>query len=206
MGPENCQFCKRSVRQSLSISITCLALQNRLIDDILICSDNIDELRKELEALGANHVFTDSELASKSSRKQFAQLTSEAPIKLGLNCVGGDSTSIMAKLLSREATLVTYGAMSMQPLSLPSSLFIFKNLKSRGFWMSDWYNKQGSDSEERVQMTKELIKLIEEGRLKEPKTEIVKLTGTGEEIGEKAREAIKTIKGKKVIFHFPEEQ
>lgn len=110
----------------------------------------------------------------------------------------------MAKLLSQDATLVTYGAMSMQPLSLPSSLFIFKGLKSVGFWMSDWYKKHGT-SEERIVMTKELVKLMEEGKMKAPIVEMVELTGTDEEIGQRAREAIKNVKGQKVVFTFPDE-
>jgi hypothetical protein len=34
------------------------------------------------------------------------------------------------------ATLVTYGGMSMKPVTLPTSLFIFKDLHARGFWLS----------------------------------------------------------------------
>lgn len=166
--------------------------------------DNIQELREELQALGADHVFTYSELAEKSFRKTFTDITAGAPVKLGLNCVGGQDTFNMAKLLSKNATLVTYGAMSMQPLSLPSSLFIFKGLKSAGFWMSDWYTTT-SKSEERKKMTQELISLMEKGKLKEPKAEIVQLKGTDEEIAQMAKEAMKNVKGKKVVFTFPEE-
>lgn len=167
-------------------------------------SENIEDLRKELQDLGADHVVTYSELADKNFRKTFAEWTGGASVKLGLNCVGGKDTSNMAKLLSKDATLVTYGAMSMQPLSLPSSLFIFKGLKSVGFWMSDWYKKHG-ESKERRKMTEELVRLMEEGKMKAPLAEIVELTGSDEEIGAKAREAIKNVKGKKVVFTFPDE-
>lgn len=92
----------------------------------------------------------------------------------------------------------------MQPLSLPSSLFIFKGLKSVGFWMSDWYKQHGNSSE-RKQMTEELVRLMEEGKLKAPDAQIIELTGTDEEIGQKAREAIKSVKGRKVIFTFPDD-
>lgn len=165
--------------------------------------DNIDELRNDLQNLGADHVATYSEMADKGFRTVVADWTKGAAVKLGLNCVGGDDTSKMAKLLSKDATLVTYGAMSMQPLSLPSSLFIFKNLKSVGFWMSDWYRKHGN-SQERKDMTKELVRLMEGGKMRAPATEIIELTGTDEEVGRKAREAIRGIKGKKVVFTFPE--
>jgi trans-2-enoyl-CoA reductase len=32
--------------------------------------------------------------------------------------------------------MVTYGAMSMQPLSLPTGLLIFKDLTFKGYWLS----------------------------------------------------------------------
>lgn len=51
-----------------------------------------------------------------------------------LNCVSGDPTKDMTRFLAEGATLVSYGAMSKQPLSLPTSLFIFRDLVCRGFW------------------------------------------------------------------------
>ncbi len=45
----------------------------------------------------------------------------------------------MLKYLGKDAHLVSYGAMSKQPLSLPTSVFIFKNLTAHGFWQSRWY-------------------------------------------------------------------
>lgn len=32
--------------------------------------------------------------------------------------------------------MVTYGGMSMQPVSVPTSLFIFRDISCRGFWLS----------------------------------------------------------------------
>ena len=158
----------------------------------------MDSLRKELQGLGADHVFTYNELADKAFKSKIADITSGAPLRLGLNCVGGKDTANMAKLLSKEATLATYGAMSMQPLSLPSSLFIFKGLKSLGFWMTTWYAKHSF--EERKKMTDDLVDMIRRGKLKEPEAEIVQLGGNDEEMGRMAGEAIKNVKGKKLMF------
>jgi mitochondrial enoyl-[acyl-carrier protein] reductase / trans-2-enoyl-CoA reductase len=71
-------------------------------------------------------------------------------IRLGLNCVGGKETSLMAGLLGHNAHLVSYGAMSKQPLSLPTSLFIFKNLSSHGFWQSRWYKERSREERENL--------------------------------------------------------
>jgi len=56
--------------------------------------------------------------------------------KLGLNCVGGASSTAVAKSLAAGSTIVTYGGMSMKPLTIPTSLLIFKDLTCKGFWLS----------------------------------------------------------------------
>ena len=67
-------------------------------------------------------------------------------IRLMLNCVSGPVSTAMSRFLGQDAHLVSYGAMSKQPLSLPTSAFIFKNLKCHGFWQSRW-NKVHSRQE-----------------------------------------------------------
>lgn len=56
--------------------------------------------------------------------------------RLGLNCVGGASSTAVAKTLAPGGTIVTYGGMSMKPLTIPTSLLIFKDLTCKGFWLS----------------------------------------------------------------------
>ena len=158
-------------------------------------------LTSELQDLGADLVYPYSVLEDRTFKKQLAERTGSANIRLGLNCVSGPTTTSMAKLLGQDATLVTYGAMSKQPLSLPSSLFIFKSLRSEGFWMTTWYRK--ASREERTKMTNEIVKLIEDGKFKETQCDIVDLTGSDEEIGQMAREAIKAKRSKKLVFRFP---
>lgn len=69
----------------------------------------------------------------------------------------------MAGLLGHDAHLVSYGAMSKQPLSLPTSLFIFKNLTSHGFWQSRWYKQH--TREERENLMNILADLIKDGKV-----------------------------------------
>jgi trans-2-enoyl-CoA reductase len=45
----------------------------------------------------------------------------------------------VCKVLAPGGTLVTYGGMSMQPVTIPTSLLIFKDLAFRGFWLSGRY-------------------------------------------------------------------
>lgn len=70
----------------------------------------------------------------------------------------------MTRLLGQSATLVSYGAMSKQPLSLPTSLFIFKELRSVGFWLSRWYTEK--TLEEREKLIKILVDLMASGKVR----------------------------------------
>ena len=69
----------------------------------------------------------------------------------------------MTRLLGQNAVLVSYGAMSKQPLSLPTSLFIFKELKSVGFWLSRWYSDR--TVKEREELMKVLVDLMASGKV-----------------------------------------
>jgi NADPH:quinone reductase-like Zn-dependent oxidoreductase len=59
-----------------------------------------------------------------------------------LNAVGGESALRMANCLAPGSTLVTYGAMSLQPLRIPNGLLIFKDLHFRGIWINKWYDNE----------------------------------------------------------------
>ncbi len=41
-------------------------------------------------------------------------------------------------------TLVSYGGMSMKPVTIPTSMFIFKGIQARGFWLSGDDAKPGA--------------------------------------------------------------
>jgi trans-2-enoyl-CoA reductase len=94
------------------------------------------ELVEELRALGGDVVVVDGE----NLRDEVAAATERAPIRLALNAVGGENALRVAKCLASDGTMVTYGAMSLQPLCIPNGMFIFKNLRFTGFWVNKWYD------------------------------------------------------------------
>jgi mitochondrial enoyl-[acyl-carrier protein] reductase / trans-2-enoyl-CoA reductase len=61
-------------------------------------------LRTYLTSLGADHIFTYDELSNKALnlRSKIPELTGGKGVKLGLNCVGGKETSLMAGLLGYD--------------------------------------------------------------------------------------------------------
>ena len=57
--------------------------------------------------------------------------------------------------------MVTYGAMSKQPLTLPAGLLIFKNITFSGFWVSKWADAHPEEKEKTV---KDVLDLMREGQ------------------------------------------
>lgn len=100
------------------------------------------ELVEELRSLGGDVVLVDDE----NLRDEVAAATQNAPIRLALNAVGGENALRVAKCLASEGTMVTYGAMSLQPLCIPNGMFIFKNLRFTGFWVNKWYEAATPDA------------------------------------------------------------
>jgi len=116
----------------------------------------------ELEANGADFVFLDDEQAA--PRIELAVVG--APIRLGLNAVGGESALRLANALAPGGTIVTYGAMGRQPLRIPNGLLIFKDLRFRGFWITP--RRQRATHEEDAAMFGELFALARRGVLRQP--------------------------------------
>jgi trans-2-enoyl-CoA reductase len=116
----------------------------------------IDELRME----GGDVVLVDGE----NLREEVKSATGDAPIRLGLNAVGGDSALRLANCLAPGSTLVTFGAMGLQPLKIPNGLLIFKDLRFRGIWINKWYDN--ATIQERMDAFRALFEMAERGLLK----------------------------------------
>src|SRR5437879_1477760 len=119
----------------------------------------IDELRGE----GGDVVLVDGE----KLRDQVKGATSGAAIRLGLNAVGGENALRLANCLAFGGTLVSFGAMSLQPLKIPTGLLIFKDLRFRGIWINKWYDD--ATMQERIEAFKRLFDMAKRGL---PKTKV----------------------------------
>ena len=118
--------------------------------------EDFDELEKTLLDLGADHVITDTFLKSKEMYTFMKDI--EAP-KLALNCVGGRITAEIFKHMAHGGTMVTYGAMSKQPLMVPAGSLIFKDIKLKGYWMTRW-TEENRNKTKRANMLKYLLSAI----------------------------------------------
>jgi trans-2-enoyl-CoA reductase len=112
---------------------------------------------------------------------------------LGLNCVGGGAVSDMAKIMAKDGVIVTYGAMSRRPLTIPASALIFKNLTFKGFWITSWYQEIGAADKkgnaERAQMLDAILNWYSDGRLKPVKSFWLDVKETDAEIKELIRDS-----------------
>ena len=116
----------------------------------------VDELRSE----GSDVVLNDGE----NLREEVKNATSGAPIRLGLNAVGGESALRLANCLAPGSTVVTFGAMSLQPLKIPNGLLIFKDLRFCGIWINKWYDN--ATMAERMDAFRPLFEMAKRGLLK----------------------------------------
>ncbi|XP_031251571.1 enoyl-[acyl-carrier-protein] reductase, mitochondrial-like [Pistacia vera] len=120
-----------------------------------------DEAKEKLKNIGADEVFTESQLEVKNVKGLLANLPEPA---LGFNCVGGNSASLVLKFLRQGGTMVTYGGMSKKPVTVSTSSFIFKDLSLKGFWLQKWLSSDKAT--ECRNMIDYLLCLVREGKLK----------------------------------------
>jgi trans-2-enoyl-CoA reductase len=118
------------------------------------------ELIDELCAEGGDIVLVDGD----HLREEVKSATGGASIRIGLNSVGGDSALRLANCLAPGGTLVSFGAMSLQPLKIPTGLLIFKDLRFRGIWINKWYDN--ATPSERMETFRPLFDMVRRGLLK----------------------------------------
>jgi trans-2-enoyl-CoA reductase len=150
------------------------------------------ELVDELRADGGDVVLVDGD----KLRDEVKSATGGAPIRLGLNSVGGDSALRVANCLAPGGTLVSFGAMSLQPLKIPTGLLIFKDLRFRGIWINKWYDN--ATQSERMETFEPLFDMAKRGLLKTKIEKAYPLT----EVKAAVTHAAQGKRSGKIVFEF----
>jgi trans-2-enoyl-CoA reductase len=103
-----------------------------------------EELVQHLMTEGkCTRVVAEEDLTSREAIQDFKDelkrnsVTGCLPL-LALNAVGGNSASLLCQCLEKGGTMVTFGGMSKQPVTIPTSQLIFRDLRLRGYWHSRW--------------------------------------------------------------------
>ncbi|MGH1549766.1 zinc-binding dehydrogenase [Leifsonia poae] len=122
-------------------------------------SAGVDELR----AQGIDRVIaTDDD----GWRDRLAEITGGAPIRVGVDSVGGSSAGDVLSTLAENGTLVVFGAMASPTLELASGDIIFKQATVKGFWGSVVSREMPADI--RGRLFQELFAHILDGTLTLP--------------------------------------
>ncbi|MDH4566847.1 alcohol dehydrogenase [Pseudomonas sp. BN414] len=96
--------------------------------------------------------------------KRVREATGGAPVKLGIDAVGGASTDHLAASLAEGGVLVNYGRMSGEPCQVNPGSFVFRDVTLKGFWLARWFRQ--ATPQQQMQLFGELIQLIATGKLK----------------------------------------
>ncbi len=142
----------------------------------------------DLLAMGATAVLLDEPGVSQRIKERVGD------VSYALNGVGGVSAQELLKALSPQGTLVTYGAMAKQPLSVGNKALIYQNLWLTGFNRSQWVMESTKDE---VRASYEaLFSLIKDHPLLIP----VEKTYTLSEASEALLHAGKAFRSGKILF------
>lgn len=107
-------------------------------------SQEMDEMIDYLLSTGKNAmVVVEEDLDNSDYRKQVQSQLMKLSVsgqmpQLALNSVGGESAKSLLRLLDTGGTMVTYGGMSGQPVTVGTPQLIFKDLRVLGYWHSRW--------------------------------------------------------------------
>ena len=105
------------------------------------------ELFDPIMNLGADHVFLDEIGVSKQIKDTVGKMA------LAINGVGGASALECMKTLAPKAAMITYGAMSKEPISIGNAALIYKDNRLLGFNRTRWSEEVPRDSVKKVYNT-----------------------------------------------------
>jgi mitochondrial enoyl-[acyl-carrier protein] reductase / trans-2-enoyl-CoA reductase len=113
-----------------------------------------------VKAQGADVVLVDGD----DLHEHVKAVLNGAPLRLGIDAVGGQGTNRIARCLSEGGTVVNYGSMSGEASVVSAQSFIFNSITLRGFWLVKWFQK--SSRAEQQALYGQLTGLIASGQLR----------------------------------------
>ena len=115
----------------------------------------------DLAALGIENAVSTAEAGW---QKRAKEMTGGAPIVAALDSVGGEESGHLLHLLGEGGLLMTFGALSNQPMVVSSGDLIFKQATIKGFWAAKL--RTGPRRDEIPGAIGELVRLAADGALK----------------------------------------
>ena len=99
-----------------------------------------EEQIPQVQRLGGTLSFMDENEVASRVREQIGK----TPLRLALDCVGGQSTERLGQCLNEHGTVVNYGMLSLEPCVFSPEHLIFRNVSLTGFWLSRVLNKMSA--------------------------------------------------------------
>ena len=90
-------------------------------------------LVEDLKAAGGDVVL----VSGADTVQQARAASAGAPVRLGLDAVSGAATAMLAEIVTQDSTIVSYAAMSGEPIAISPLNVIFKKVGLRGLFMYD---------------------------------------------------------------------
>ncbi|MEN0084365.1 MAG: zinc-binding dehydrogenase [Leifsonia sp.] len=118
---------------------------------------------EELRAQGIERIVATDDPAW---RDRVAEITGGAPIRVGVDSVGGSAAGDVLGTLAENGTLVVFGSMGSPKLELSAGDVIFKQATVKGFWGSVVSREMPAD--QRGRLFQELFARIQDGTLTLP--------------------------------------
>jgi NADPH2:quinone reductase len=150
-----------------------------------------DEGLQELSALGIENAIS---TAAPDWKDQLRALLGTASLRAAVDSIGGAASADLLEVLGEDGLLVSFGAMSGQPMQIPSGGVIFKQATIRGFWGAKV--SAAMPAQKRVSLIGELLRLVASGEIKLPVEAVFPL----EQIREAVAASAKAGKGGKVLL------
>jgi trans-2-enoyl-CoA reductase len=143
--------------------------------------EEFDVLVDHLKTVGKNALVVAEEdlLLDPQARKDFDRQLRELSgsgqslPKLALNAVGGTSAKSLLHALDPGGTMVTYGGMSGEPVSVATPQLIFKDVRVMGYWHSRWMIQQSHSAKE--QMVDTLVHAVKDHHVECPPCQVFAL-------------------------------
>ena len=94
---------------------------------------------------------------------RLSRVTGGAPVRRGVDSVGGKAANQMLAAMAPGALLLSFGAMSGQPLMIDPGHLIFRGATVKGFWATS--RSERTPPADRARIIGELVRLVASGEL-----------------------------------------
>jgi NADPH:quinone reductase-like Zn-dependent oxidoreductase len=119
-----------------------------------------DSAVQAAQAQGGDVVLVDGDDVA----RRVSEAIGGAPIRLGIDAVGGAATHRLAQCLADGGTVVNYGVLSGAPCQIAPTELIFRDITLKGFWLVKWF--RNSSPEAQRALYGELTRLVADGTLR----------------------------------------